>query len=236
MKNKDCIVIAKFGKKYTSDMMFNFVGKNGYKYAAISIEDCKNWNNFIEYLIAFVSKPYNAMSFIQKGNRLEFFSPKGIDVENDINCPIFTNEIQSVCDAQYKLMYDFDNECWYEIVYTEDGLYFSKKLESNFSRENPMKIYLSMPVTGYDVDERMEFANIIKNKFTNDIHEVVTPFDTIPDNANMTWEECMKICINELTKCDAILLSHDWMKSKGCRVENLVAQSCGIMIAEEIYF
>jgi len=44
-------------------------------------------------------------------------------------------------------------------------------------------------------------------------HETVNPLRLC--SSKWTWEQCMRVCIPELMKCDAICLLHDWAESRG---------------------
>lgn len=44
-------------------------------------------------------------------------------------------------------------------------------------------------------------------------HEPVNPLRLC--SSKWTWEQCMRVCIPELMKCDAICLLHDWAESRG---------------------
>ena len=88
------------------------------------------------------------------------------------------------------------------------------------------KIYLSMPITGYDIDERMERVSHIKRLFS-DLY-IVSPFDASPYDPEKSYEACMKDCIKELLTCDEIWFDYGWYDSNGCRIEAEVARGCGI--------
>ena len=80
MENK-CIVIAKFGGKYTSDMMLDSNESETYQYAVIRIDDCGKRELFREYVLAFMRDSNSAFNFIKEGDRVEYYNPKGIDPE-----------------------------------------------------------------------------------------------------------------------------------------------------------
>lgn len=90
------------------------------------------------------------------------------------------------------------------------------------------KIYFSMPITGFDVDERIKHAEEAKSFYSNEETEVITPFDASPYDPNETYGGCMKNCITELIKCDAVIFDTGWYNSNGCRIEAEVARGCGI--------
>ena len=95
-----------------------------------------------------------------------------------------------------------------------------------------MKIYLSLPITGYNLAERIEYAN----KKKKELHdgwgnlEVITPFDVVTpalSKEELTKEEyaeAMGKCISALIKCDAIYLCEDWQYSRGCNAEFEIAK------------
>lgn len=93
-----------------------------------------------------------------------------------------------------------------------------------------MKIYLSMPITGYDQKERFGeayvLANSLKDAFAN--AEIITPFNCCPFETKMSYGECMKKCIKELVDSDMIIFADGWEESKGCKVEMEIAKACEI--------
>lgn len=46
----------------------------------------------------------------------------------------------------------------------------------------------------------------------------------------LDWQANMRLCLQRLLLCDKILLLPDWKRSRGARIEWLVALSCGIPI------
>lgn len=94
-----------------------------------------------------------------------------------------------------------------------------------------MKIYVSLPITGYSLSERKKRAKIIKEKIQKLGHEAVTPFDMCDDPSDHTdmsdkefYAYCMGHCITGLLKCDAVYYDDNWHQSKGCRAESSIAQ------------
>lgn len=86
-----------------------------------------------------------------------------------------------------------------------------------------MRIYVSLPITGYDLEERKARALVLKKRLERDGHEAVTPFD-------LDWEEgkdyahYMGRDIEELLRCDAVYFDSGWEKSKGCWLEYWAAK------------
>lgn len=85
------------------------------------------------------------------------------------------------------------------------------------------KMYLSLPISGRNLERVKEYAKKIKDKWVKKGFEVVTPFEVVPDD-NKSYEYCMGKDITALLQCDGIILCHDWFSSKGCRAECSVAQ------------
>lgn len=92
-----------------------------------------------------------------------------------------------------------------------------------------MRVYISGPITGYDIEERKEaFAEAEREMqkrgfetFNPIINEL--PFDT-------THEEYMRQDFKALLNCDMIAMMPGFAASKGARLEYLVAVECGIQV------
>ena len=93
-----------------------------------------------------------------------------------------------------------------------------------------MKVYFSMPISGHDVQERIDHAKSAKAALLNMYSEVVTPFDACPYDPNKSYGQCMKECIAALIECDKIIFDKGWYDSNGCRIEAEVARGCQIEI------
>lgn len=91
-----------------------------------------------------------------------------------------------------------------------------------------MRIYISIPITGKDEKEQRDKADKIKMALSKKGHEVINPFDIIPDKKNPDWYDHIGTDLRELAKCDAIYLCNGWKESKGCRLEMQYALSMGI--------
>lgn len=90
------------------------------------------------------------------------------------------------------------------------------------------KLYISLPITGYDLTERKEYAEKMKEKLTPIFleYELVTPFEVCP-NSEEPYPRLMGRCIEALLECDAAYFCPGWEKSKGCLAEFEVARIYG---------
>ena len=90
------------------------------------------------------------------------------------------------------------------------------------------KIYISIPITGLDIDRQREKADILKAALSKKGWQVVNPFEIIPDVKEPTWFDHMKADLEALSKCDAIFMCNGWKESKGCKIEMSYALDSGI--------
>lgn len=81
-----------------------------------------------------------------------------------------------------------------------------------------MKIYVSLPITGHDIEHAKARAAIIKQFLSNEWNEVTTPFDVCPD-VDKPYSYYMGRDIEALLECDAIFMANGWQHSKGCTLE-----------------
>lgn len=94
-----------------------------------------------------------------------------------------------------------------------------------------MKIYISLPITGYEIDHveaRCIFATgVLKGKG----HEAVSPLDVCGAAGDeLDYAACMARDIEALLHCDAILMSEGWKDSRGCRLEHEAAKIYGLQV------
>lgn len=94
------------------------------------------------------------------------------------------------------------------------------------------KCYISLPISGYDYNERLEYAENVEKKLEEMGYEPVNPFDNGLDN-HAPSEQHMKADFKMLLECDYIYLCKDWEKSRGCLAEFNVAANCGIKVLIE---
>lgn len=89
------------------------------------------------------------------------------------------------------------------------------------------KVYISLPITGYDLGERKQIAETIKAKFIEQGYEAITPFDVCTEERK-TYAYYIGKDIEALLGCNYIYLAGDWKYSKGCCAEKCVADIYGI--------
>lgn len=89
-------------------------------------------------------------------------------------------------------------------------------------------VYVSLPITGYDLDERIKEAEKARIRLLSEGWAVYSPLhkSNVPPDSDR--ETHMKEDIKLLLKADAIYMCKDWHKSKGCRLEYQIAEQCGL--------
>ena len=98
------------------------------------------------------------------------------------------------------------------------------------------KIYISLPITGHDLEERKAYAEKAAEQARKQVLvmypavkevETVTPFDVCPQT-DLTYADYIGRDITALCKCDMIGFCEGWIFSKGCRIERVVSSEMGI--------
>ena len=101
-----------------------------------------------------------------------------------------------------------------------------------------MKIYISLPISGYPIEERVAYANTVRNNLIEINSQVcgfrgckknlsvVTPFDFCPE-PDKPYSYYMGKDIEALLECDAIYMCEGWQNCKGCMAEFEVARIYG---------
>ena len=97
------------------------------------------------------------------------------------------------------------------------------------------RIYISIPISGYDLEEVKAKARDIRERLLCDVlgfkkgqnrPDVITPFDVCPE-PDKPYSYYMGKDIEALLECDAIYLCEGWQNSKGCIAEFEVARIYG---------
>lgn len=82
-----------------------------------------------------------------------------------------------------------------------------------------MKVYISLPISGFNIDRCKERADEVKRMVERKGHEAITPFDVCPES-DKPYSYYMGRDIEVLIECDAILRCAGWSRSKGCALES----------------
>lgn len=94
------------------------------------------------------------------------------------------------------------------------------------------KCYISLPITGRDLDEVGKRIAELKCNLQDKGYTPVSPFDREVD-FNASHEEHMRADFKLLLDCDYILMGWGWEHSIGCRAELNAALACGMKIMFE---
>lgn len=97
----------------------------------------------------------------------------------------------------------------------------------------PMKkskrVYISGPISGYDVAERKAVFSSAATRFRRQGYEVVNPFELgVPDAS--PWSVHMRADIAALMRCDIIYMLPGWYTSRGATIERNLAEMLGIKV------
>ena len=96
------------------------------------------------------------------------------------------------------------------------------------------RVYVSLPISGYDLKERREYAQRVEESLGH-FYDTVNPLmNGVSEDAD--WKVHMKKDIQDLLSCDAIFMCNGWETSVGCKLEFDVATSCGLEVLYEIRF
>lgn len=89
------------------------------------------------------------------------------------------------------------------------------------------KIYLSLPISGYDLEERKETALAMEVKLRGHGYDVFNPLGD-QFQYGLTTNEYMKLDLKALLDCDVIMFMYGWNCSAGCHTELCVATAIGL--------
>ena len=99
------------------------------------------------------------------------------------------------------------------------------------STNKKKKVYLSLPISGYDINERRETALRKQAQLESMGYEVMNPLcNGLPADAGTHAH--MKRDFEMLLQCDVIYFMERWLHSGGCKVEFDVATAIGL----DVYF
>ena len=90
------------------------------------------------------------------------------------------------------------------------------------------KVYISGKVTGLpreEVEDKFRAAAGLVR-----LHGSLAVVPIHYCREDWPWRQCMKRCLALLLECDKVLLLPDWKKSRGAKIEALVAVACGIPV------
>lgn len=89
------------------------------------------------------------------------------------------------------------------------------------------KVYISLPINGYDIDERKDTAMKMEVKLRGRGYDVFNPLGNGWVDG-LTGYDYMRHDLKGLLDCDTIFLMHGWEHSVGCKIEFDVAVSIGL--------
>lgn len=91
------------------------------------------------------------------------------------------------------------------------------------------RVYISGPISGYDVAERKAVFDSAARRFRKQDYLVVNPFELgVPDAA--PWSQHMRADIAALMRCDIIYMLPGWHTSRGATIERNLAEMVGIKV------
>lgn len=90
-------------------------------------------------------------------------------------------------------------------------------------------MYLSLPISGYDLQERIETAMEMEVKLRGRGYDVFNPLGE-QWIKGLTTYDYMKLDLEELLKCNTVLFMRGFNRSAGCHTELCVATACGLDI------
>lgn len=94
-------------------------------------------------------------------------------------------------------------------------------------KNNKKCVYISLPISGYDLEERKETALKAEITLRGRGYDVFNPLGNNWENG-LSTHEYMKRDLKALLECDVILFLDGWCRSAGCKCELDVATAIGI--------
>ena len=96
-----------------------------------------------------------------------------------------------------------------------------------------MKVYISLPITGHDIEEVKARCIFAKAVLERKGHTPVSPLD-VSDNPDASYAEHMGRDISALLDCDTVVFLDGWQESKGCALEHAAAKIYNKLITYEL--
>lgn len=98
-------------------------------------------------------------------------------------------------------------------------------------QKETMKIYISGPISGYDIEERKRAFGRVGEMLLAVLRcEVVNPMEEQPEG--WSWERYMERDLELLEGCDMMVQMRGWRESRGCRLEEQKAREIGMIVVE----
>ena len=94
-------------------------------------------------------------------------------------------------------------------------------------QKKKIKVYISLPISGYDLEERKETAMRMEIKLRGCGYEVCNPLGN-GWQAGLTTYEYMRRDIEMLMSCNTVIFMKGFNRSAGCHTEFCVATACGL--------
>ena len=98
-------------------------------------------------------------------------------------------------------------------------------------------IYISLPISGHEDDYEQRLDEAVEYVKTNypEYEQIITPkelAERLEDYKPMKprYKDYLLTDIEAIWHCDAILMCHNWFKSKGCFAERAFAGAIGLTI------
>lgn len=85
-----------------------------------------------------------------------------------------------------------------------------------------MKIYISIPISGFSIAKVREHADRIKSALSKKGYRAISPFD-IYAGKNPQYEDYICSDLRAMLDCDAVYFCDGWEQSCGCNVEHDIA-------------
>lgn len=95
-------------------------------------------------------------------------------------------------------------------------------------------IYISIPISGYDLEERIKVTERLRERLLADGWAVYSPLHKSGVPLDSPREIHMKEDIKMLLKSDAIFMAGEWQTASGCVLEREIAKQCGLQVIYEL--